>query len=69
MSLRKNIRPGLITLHTNDNLPISDSSSLFVHFLRDIQNGSVDSSSLYLSSGILMVRFDELISIPRYVML
>ena len=32
MSRRRNMRPGRITLHMNESLPISDKSSLSVHF-------------------------------------
>ena len=48
---RKNIRPGLITLHANDKLPTRDNNSLFVHFLRRDHACKEESKASYLSLG------------------
>ena len=67
ISLRRNVRPGFTILQTNDNFPINDRSSFFVHFLRLSQNCNALVNSLYLSFGMLMVISVESMPMPRYV--
>ena len=72
MSLRKKILPAGISLHTNDNLPMTDSNSHFVHFpflLSDLHNRDCSEwiISCFCSSEMLTVIVVVLIVIPRNV--
>ena len=64
---RRNNLPGLTILEANDNFPTKDSSSVFVHFLRFFHNDNKSMMSLYLVISTYMVKFVELIPIPRNI--
>ena len=62
-----NIRPDGITFEANESLPISERSSLFVHFLTSDHFFRTETKAVNLSSGNLNDMVLESISIPRNV--
>ena len=65
----KNNRPGRITLQIKESFPIRDNSSRFVDFLREDHAMSEVDISVCLSSGILIVKSEESMIMPRYVIM
>ena len=65
---RMKILPGRTTLHAKESFPMRERSSRLVHFFRFLHVDSNVESSMYLSSGIQIVKLAELMLMPRYVM-
>ena len=59
------VRPHGITSAVNDNFPINDKNSLFVHFLRLSEKARIDSNSDSLSVGSFTHISKVSINIPR----
>ena len=64
MSRQRKVRPGWTTLAANDKLPMSDRSSLFLHWARRPQSPRIVRSAESLSAGRDNVHASESISIP-----